>query len=208
MDAWLADIGVRPAGRVERDGATAWDLLLDGRRCAGLRVTLIFQPGLGLIAWLPYAPPLRDNHRRAYQQLLQWNDELPFVKFGLDADLRPVLSVEIALDSAGAGALGLALARVLAVCDHLANAAPPWLRPAVASPADGALSSPGIALLERHAAELTELTGLDRPTEAVEPTEVAELAEVAEPADAPARLVGGDRAARDGVPGSEEAGRS
>jgi len=34
--------------------------------------------------------------------------ELPFVKFGLDAELRPGLSVEIAPDSAGPWVLGLA----------------------------------------------------------------------------------------------------
>ncbi len=128
MDAWLASFGLRPVSRVERDTATAWDLLLDGRRRLGLRITVILQPGLGLIVWLPWAPPLRDNQRRAYQQLLQWNDELPFVKFGLDAELRPVLSVEIAPEAAGPRSLGLAIARVLAVCDHLVTVAPSWLR--------------------------------------------------------------------------------
>jgi hypothetical protein len=110
--------------------------------------------------------------------------ELPFVKFGLDAELRPGLSVEIAPDSAGPWVLGLALARVLAVYDHPALVVPSWPRPPAASAAGGASGTPGIALLELHAAELAELTR------------------------APVTLLGGDRAAGDGAPGSEEAGRS
>ena len=147
--------------------------------------------GRSRTVWLPWAPPLRDNQRRAYQQLLQWNDELPFVKFGLDAELRPVLSVEIAPDAAGPRALGLAIARVLAVCDHLVTVAPSWLRlpvtpgPATASarPPAGPDATPGgIALLERYAADLAELTG------------------------APATLADDDRAAGSGAPGIEGAG--
>jgi Putative bacterial sensory transduction regulator len=192
VDAWLASADLRPVSRVERDGTTAWDLLLDGRRRIGLRVTVIHHPGLGLIVWLPWAPPLQDNQRRAYQQLLQWNDELPFVKFGLDAALRPVLSVEIAPEAAGPRSLGLGIARVLAVCDHLVEVAPSWLRlppaPAPASarpspsPAGPATASGGVALLERYAADLAELT------------------------DAPATLADDDRAAGSGASGIEGAG--
>jgi Putative bacterial sensory transduction regulator len=183
VEAWLDELGLQPLGRAERDGVAAWDIVLRGRR-AELRITVIFQPGLGLIVWLPYAAPLQDRHRRAYQQLLQWNDELPFVKFGLDAELRPVLSVEIAPEAAGRRTLGLALARVLAVCDHLAEAAPAWLRPTGTVPARERAASPGTALLDLYAAELAELT------------------------DAPATLVAGDRSAGADVSGSEEAGRS
>ena len=193
VDAWLASAGLRPVSRVERDSTTAWDLLLDGRRRLGLRITVILHPGLGLIVWLPWAPPLQDNQRRAYQQLLQWNDELPFVKFGLDAGLRPVLSVEIVPEAAGPRVLGLAIARVLAVCDHLVAVAPSWLRlppaprpasaPASASPAAGPGATPGgVALLERYAADLAELTG------------------------APATLADDDGATGFGAPGIEGAG--
>jgi hypothetical protein len=179
-----------------------------------LRITVILHPGLGLIVWLPWAPPLQDNQRRAYQQLLQWNDELPFVKFGLDGELRPVLSVEIAPEAAGPRALGLAFARVLAVCDHLVTVAPSWLRlppvpapasasgpaspagpvpapgppasgPAPASPAADPGATPGgVALLERYAADLAELTGT------------------------PATLADDDRAAGSGASGIEGAGGS
>ncbi|MGO9181371.1 MAG: hypothetical protein ACLQHS_19270 [Candidatus Limnocylindrales bacterium] len=61
---------------------------------------------------------------------------------------------------------------------------PQWPWPPPPSAAGGANGTPGIALLELHAAELAELTG------------------------APVTLLGGDRAAGDGAPGSEEAGRS
>jgi hypothetical protein len=148
---------------------TAWDLELDGRRRFDLRLTLILHPALGLIVWLPYAPPLQDAFRRTYQQLLQWNDELPFLKFALDPDGRIVLSVEIPMDALSAAALDLAVARVLAVADHLVDASAAWLWP------DGKVPSPlpdrrsrGEALLERHAGELAELIGAPATLGAVE----------------------------------------
>ena len=147
-----------PAARVERDGVTAWDFLLDGRLRFDLRVTVILSPGLGLIVWLPYAQPVQDGYRRTYQQLLQWNDELPFVKFGLDPDQRLTLAVEIPADAASGRALGLAIARILAVCDHLLPASARWLWPdGVARVRDPARTSRGESLLRRYDAELAEL---------------------------------------------------
>ncbi len=183
VDAWLEQLGLAPATRVQRDGTTAWDLLLDGRRRFDLRLTIIWQPGVGLVVWLPFAPPVQDGHRRTYQQLLQWNDELPFVKFGLDPDLRIVLSVEVAPEAADARVLGLAIARILAVCDHLLDASAGWLWPGGArrAPEPGRVSR-GRALLDRYAGELAELTG------------------------APATLGRGDRVAERGAPDRQKAG--
>jgi hypothetical protein len=147
-----------PVARVERDGVTAWDLLLDGSARFDLRITIILSPGLGLIAWLPYAPPVADGYRKTYQQLLQWNDELPFVKFGLDPDQRLTLSVEIPTAAVGREPLGLAIARILAVCDHLLDASAHWLWPdGSARPSAAGRVSRGEGLLRRYRAELAEL---------------------------------------------------
>ena len=183
VDAWLGQLGLTPVTRVQREGATAWDLLLDGERRFDLRVTVIWQPGLGLVVWLPFAPPVQDGHRRTFQQLLQWNDELPFVKFALDPELRVVLSVEITPEAADARALGLAIARTLAVCDRLLEPSARWLWPGGVPPVqEPGRASRGRALLERYARELAELTG------------------------APVTLGRGDRVAERGAPDREKAG--
>src|ERR671931_1461922 len=95
VEHWLANLGLTPLERADRDGVTAWDLELDGRRRFGLPVTLILDPGVGLVCWAHYAPPIGDGFRRSYRKLLRWNDELPFVKFSIAEDERPVLAVEI-----------------------------------------------------------------------------------------------------------------
>jgi hypothetical protein len=51
---------------------------------------------LGAVVWVHYAPPLADSMRKTYRQLLHWNDELPFVKFAVADEERPMLSAEIA----------------------------------------------------------------------------------------------------------------
>ena len=98
VDGWLAELGLKPVERAEREGATSWDLLLDGRQRRGVRVTLILDPAVALVAWVHFGPPLSDNFRKTYRQLLRWNDELPFAKFALSEDERPVLTAEVAAD--------------------------------------------------------------------------------------------------------------
>ena len=89
IEAWLADLGVAPGARVERDEIAAWDLTLDGRVRRDLRVTLILDPTIGAIVWAHLAPPLLDGLRRSYRTLLRWNDEFPLVKFSIADDGRP-----------------------------------------------------------------------------------------------------------------------
>ncbi|HEY7600175.1 MAG TPA: YbjN domain-containing protein [Candidatus Limnocylindrales bacterium] len=156
VEGWLAELGLVPAERSEREGIRAWDLLLDGRRRAGVRLTLILDPALALLAWVHYAPPLTDSLRKAYRQLLRWNDELPLVKFALAEDDRPVLSAEVAVERLDRDALGLTVARLLAVCDMLYPESAAWTdRISRAEP--GAAGPAGVALLERYATELGEL---------------------------------------------------
>ena len=99
VDAWLAELGLEPVDRGERDGVDSWDLRLDGRRRRGLRLTLILDPPCALLAWVHFAPPMSNNLPQvSYRQFLRWNDELPFVKFALSADERPVLTSELAVE--------------------------------------------------------------------------------------------------------------
>jgi hypothetical protein len=111
IERWLGDLGLEPLQRAEREGITAWDIDLDGRRRFDLRTTLILDPALGLICWAHLAPPIGDGLRKAYRLLLQWNDEFPFAKFSLAADGRPVLAVELPGRFLDQKELGLALAR-------------------------------------------------------------------------------------------------
>src|SRR6187397_2468147 len=134
VDAWLAELELEPLERAERDGVASWDLQLDGRARPDVLVTLILDPTTGLLCWAHYAPPLNDSFRVSYRQFLRWNDELPFVKFALGADEQPVLAVEIPIAGLDRDALGLGVARLLAVCDLLLGESVRWLWPGAKAP--------------------------------------------------------------------------
>jgi hypothetical protein len=159
VEAWLADLGVAPTARSERDGVVAWDLSLDGRRRFDVRFTLILDPALGLIAWVHFAPPIGDAFRKSYQKLLRWNDEFPFVKFALAEDGRPTLSTEIPTRHLDLDELGLALARSLGLCDTLLEESAAWLWIGGRIPPPGDRVGRNEALLTRYAADLPELLG-------------------------------------------------
>ncbi|HUP83377.1 MAG TPA: YbjN domain-containing protein [Candidatus Limnocylindria bacterium] len=161
IDGWLTELGLKPVERAEREGATSWDLVLDGRRRRGARVTLIFDPALALVAWVHFGPPLSDNFRKTYRQLLRWNDELPFAKFALSEDERPVLTAEVPADGLTRDIVGTLLARVLAICDLVHEpvlALMGELNRKQAALAKVESDPAGVALLDRYAAALTELT--------------------------------------------------
>ena len=158
VEAWLTELGLEPLERADREGVSSWDLVLDGRRRAALRVTLILDPSLALIAWAHFAPPINDSFRKSYRLLLRWNDETPFVKFALAEDERPVLTAELPAASLDRDAVGLALARLLAVADRMHEPATTWLKGGAWStdaPATG--GGPGERLLDRYADDLGEL---------------------------------------------------
>jgi hypothetical protein len=162
IDGWLAELGLTPIEREEREGATSWDVLLDGRKRRGLRVTLILDPAVALIAWVHLSPPISDNFRKTYRQLLRWNDEFPFAKFAVSEDERPILTLEMAAAGLDHDAVGILLARVLALADLVHDQSMTLMgelrrrhaKLAAASDPDPA----GVALLQRYAAELQELT--------------------------------------------------
>jgi hypothetical protein len=155
IDRWLKELSVRPIERAQREGVHSWDLLLDGRSRRRIRLTLILVPGLALLAWVHYAPPLTDSVRRTYRQMLRWNDELPLVKFALADEERPVLTAELAIGSLSRDGLGAMVARLLAVCDLLHQESKSWTE-RVGSPTEGA-GPAGPRLIERYAEALGEL---------------------------------------------------
>jgi hypothetical protein len=160
VERWLSELGLEPVERADRDGIVAWDLVLDGRRRRDLRITLICQPDLGLICWGHYAPPISDLFRKSYRRLLRWNDELPFVKFSIGEDERPILMVELAGADLDADRLGLALARILGVSDQLLEESAGWLWLGGRVPDGYAEQAPrNAALLDRYAGRLPELFG-------------------------------------------------
>ena len=160
VERWLADLGLEPVERAERDGIASWDLVLDGRRRFDLRVTVILDPDLALICWAHYAPPINDLYRKSYRRLLRWNDEFPFAKFSVGDDERPLLAVEtpIAVAAAdGADGLGLTLARIIGIADRLLDESKDWIWIGGRMPDQSGRSSRNAALLERFGTRLPEL---------------------------------------------------
>ncbi len=127
VERWLARLGLEPGPRAEREGIAAWDVTLDGATRRDLRVTVIFDPALGVIAWSHLAPPIGDGLRKAYRTLLRWNDEYPFAKFSIAEDGRPILAVEVAMRWLDEDELGLALARIAAIADGVFDGCREWL---------------------------------------------------------------------------------
>ena len=127
VERWLAELGLEALERADRDGIASWDLVLDGRRRFDLRVTVILDPALAIIAWAQYAPPISDMFRKSYRKLLRWNDEFPFAKFSVSEDERPLLAVEVPIAEADEDRLGLALARIVGIADHLLDESKDWI---------------------------------------------------------------------------------
>lgn len=163
IDLWLAGAGIEPLERAEREGAVSWDLILDGRRRQDIRMTLILEPDLALIGWVHYAPPLADTFRKSYERFLRWNDELPFAKFALSEDLRPILSTEVPIERLDGESLGLTIARLLAVCDLLLDESIRWLWPGAKQAPSPDRPSRQAALLDRYAPHLAELAPSEPP---------------------------------------------
>jgi hypothetical protein len=159
VEGWLAELGLAPPERLERESVASWDLWLDGRRRFDIRVTVILDPAMGAVVWAQLAPPIAHTFRISYRRLLRWNDELPFVKFALTDDDRPVLTVEIPLDRLDRDELGLAVARVLLVCDLLLEEVAGWAWVAGRVPDWSGRTSRQSGLFARYADRLGELAG-------------------------------------------------
>lgn len=136
----------------------SWDLVLDGRRRRDIRLTLILDPQLALVGWVHFVPPLSDSFRKSYRQFLRWNDELPFVKFALSSDERPVLSAELPAATLDGHAAGLMLARLIGVCDLLLDESLHWLWPGAKQAPEPKEPGRNERLLDRYTAELAELS--------------------------------------------------
>jgi hypothetical protein len=174
VERWLDELSLSPSDRADRDGISSWDLRLDGLRRFDVPITLILDPAFALICWVHFAPPIGDAFRKSYRKLLRWNDEYPFVKFSLAADERPVLATELPIAALDRDALGLAIARSLAIADRLLEESASWLRIGGRIPDTSGRASRGAALLARYADQIAELQA---------PAEEAEEAE--EPASSP-----------------------
>ncbi|HSK51941.1 MAG TPA: YbjN domain-containing protein [Clostridia bacterium] len=163
VETWFAELELSPLERADRDSITSWDLDLDGRRRLDLRITVILDPGLGLICLAHYAPPLMGVFRKSYRRLLRWNDEFPFAKFSIGEDERPVLAVEIPAAAATRDALGLALARIVGIADALLDETSEWLWIGGRAPDQSGRVPRNRALLERYEQDLPELLGTELP---------------------------------------------
>ena len=169
VERWLAELGLEPLARADRDGVTSWDLRLDGRRRIDLPLTLILDPQLAVICWVHFAPPIGDAFRKSYRKLLRWNDEFPFVKFSLAEDDRPILATEIPLSVASRDELGAAIARSLLIADQLLEESAGWLWIGGRIPDTSGRTSRGEALIARYAGRFPELAGEPVTTPIIEP---------------------------------------
>jgi hypothetical protein len=158
VEGWLAELGLRPFDRADREGIVSWDLMVDGRRRFDLRLTIILDPALAVICWAHYAPPISDMFRKSYRKLLRWNDEFPFAKFSIGEDERPLLAVEVPIDAASVDQLGLAIARILGIADRLIDESKDWIWLGGRIPDQADRVSSNAALLDRFAGRLPELT--------------------------------------------------
>lgn len=154
---WLGDLGLTPLERADREAITSWDLRLDGLRRFDIGVTVILDPALALIVWVHFAPPIMDRFRVSYRKLLRWNDEFPFAKFAIAADGRPVLTSELPVRLLTPDELGLAVTRLLAICDVLLEESAGWLWIGGRIPDVGARVSRQAALFARYEDRLGDL---------------------------------------------------
>ena len=120
---------------------------------------MILDPATAALVWLHLAPPIGDSFRVSYRRLLRWNDEFPFVKFGLTEDDRPVLTAEIPVERLDRDELGLAVARVLAISDLLLEETAPWVWVGGRVPDWSGRVSRQMGLFARYADRLGELAG-------------------------------------------------
>jgi hypothetical protein len=157
VERWLDELGLSPLERVDREGITSWDLKLDGLRRFDIQITLILDPGLGLIVWVHFAPPISDSFRKSYRKLLHWNDEYPFAKFALAADERPILTSEVPLATLDRDEVGFTIARLLTICDQLLEESAPWLWIGGRMPDVGDRVSRQVPLFARYADRLGDL---------------------------------------------------
>jgi len=160
VEDWFAELGLTPSERADREGIASWDLVVDGRRRFDLRLTVILDPALAVICWAHYAPPISDMFRKSYRKLLRWNDEFPFAKFSVGEDERPLLAVELPIETATADQLGLAIARILGIADRLIEESGGWIWSGGRIPDQGGRGSRNALLLDRYASRLPELLGV------------------------------------------------
>lgn len=157
VERQFADLGLEPLERADRDGITSWDLVLDGRRRFDLRVTIILDPTLALICWAHFAPPISDLPRKSYRKLLRWNDTFPFAKFSIGEDERPLLAVELPIETVRDGDLGRALVRIVGMADRLFDDSTSWLWLGGRVPDQSHRVTRNADLLDRHAALYAEI---------------------------------------------------
>jgi hypothetical protein len=121
IDAWLAELGLEAvgAGTAPHDLALSRDVILDGERRFDLRVTVAWAAGLGLHLWGYYGLDAMELPRRTLLRLLGANAELPFVKFAVTEEDRPMLITELPPVAVTRDELGRALARLVVVADRL-----------------------------------------------------------------------------------------
>jgi hypothetical protein len=121
IDRWLAELGLEAVDTAGDAGGPAItrDLVLDGRRRHGLRVTVAWVDGVGCSLWAYYGLEAMEIPKRTFLRMLRANFDYPFVKFAMTDDDRPMLMTELPTASLDRDELGRGLARLAIVADRL-----------------------------------------------------------------------------------------
>jgi hypothetical protein len=121
LDEWLDALGIEVVGATGAVGDPAFsrDVVLDGERRFDLRITVAWVSGVGLSLWAYYGLEAMEIPRRVLHGMLRANFELPFVKFAMTDDGRPMLMTELPATAASARELAKGLVRLLVVADRL-----------------------------------------------------------------------------------------
>jgi hypothetical protein len=156
IDAWLADLGLTPVGgsTAPHDLAISRDVILDGERRFDLRVTVAWAAGMGLHLWGYYGLEAMELPRRTLLRLLGANAELPFVKFAVTEEDRPMLITELPPIAVNRDELGRALVRLVVVADRLLAETAPAVADRGRLPDWSGRIGRNAALLERYRDEV------------------------------------------------------
>ena len=118
----------QPLERVDREGVTSWDLVLDGRRRFDLPDHADPRSRRSaLICWVHFAPPIGDSFRKSYRRCCAGttSSRSPSSRWPRTSGRSsPPSCRSRTLDR---DELGLALARILAISDQLLDESAGWL---------------------------------------------------------------------------------
>ena len=121
IDRWLEELELEvvEAAGGQDDLAFSRDLVLDGDRRHGLRITVAWVAGVGVSLWAYYGLEAMEIPKRVFLRMLRANFDYPYVKFAMTDDDRPMLMTELPTAALDRDELGRGITRLVVVADRL-----------------------------------------------------------------------------------------